>query len=126
MIGSLTSAVDPIRWDHTAQSLRETATEIVRGQLGDHHAGTATATIVRHRPEWLTEHLHSLADSGTLAAVDLDRLGTLVDDVHTWRVQHDLIDRTDPSTPLGPTPHRSVGPSATHSTGPATRSACEA
>ena len=104
VIGSRSSAVDTTRWDHTAQSLRETTTEIVCRQLGDHHAGTAIATIVRHRPEWLTEHLHSLADSGRLAAIDVDRLGTLVEDVHAWRVQQQLINRTDPSTPLGPIP----------------------
>jgi len=104
VIGSRTGAPDPAYWDRTARSLRETATEIVCRQLGDRHADTAIATIVRHRPEWLTEHLHSLADSGALVAVDVDRLGTLVDDVHEWRVEHDLIDQPDPGSPLGPTP----------------------
>jgi len=104
VIGSRSSAVDPTRWDRTAQSLRDTATEIVCRQLGDRHAGTVVATIVRHRPEWLTEYFGALAESGKLATVNADRLAALVDDVHAWRVEHDLIDNTDASTPLGPTP----------------------
>jgi conjugative relaxase-like TrwC/TraI family protein len=109
LIGSRSNAIDPARWDRTAQSLSDTATEIVCRQLVDQHAGTAVATTVRHRPEWLIEHLHALADSGKLARPNVDRLAALVDDVHAWRVEHDLIDGTDPSTPLGPTPTDPLG-----------------
>jgi hypothetical protein len=104
LIGSRSNAIDPARWDRTAQSLRGTATEIVCRQLVDQHAGTAVATTVRYRPEWLIEHLHALADSGKLATADTDRLATLIVDVTAWRVERELIDRIDPSTPLGPVP----------------------
>ena len=104
VIGSRGSAVDQARWDRVAQSIRHTAAEITYRRLADQHPGSAVATIVRHRPEWLTNHLHRLADDGALAQCDIGRLGTLVADVHAWRVEHDLIDSTGPSDPLGPTP----------------------
>ena len=107
VIGSRADAANPTRWDTTARSLRETATDIVYRQLLDHLNNPTTtdqATTVRHRPEWLTEHLHSRAEAGTLPAVDIDRLAAVVHDVHRWRVEHDLIDTTTPDNPLGPIP----------------------
>jgi hypothetical protein len=109
LIGSRHNATDPARWARTARSLRATTTVIVCRELVDQYAGTAVATTVRYRPEWLIEHLHALADSGKLARPNVVRLATLVDDVHAWRVERDLIDRTDPSTPLGPTPTDPLG-----------------
>jgi hypothetical protein len=107
VIGSRADAVDPTRWDTTARSLRETATAIVYRQLLDHlnnPTTTAESTTVRHRPEWLTEHLHSRAEAGTLPSVDIDRLAAVIHDVHRWRVEHELIDATTPDNPLGPIP----------------------
>lgn len=104
VIGSRTRATNPTRWDDTAQSLRETTIEIACRHLTDHHGASSVSTIVRSRPEWLTEHVHSLADAGALVTVDPDRLGALIEDVHDWRVEYDLIDATDPLHPLGPTP----------------------
>lgn len=107
VIGSRADAVDPTRWDATARSVRETATDIVYRQLLDlldNPTTTDQSTVVRHRPEWLTQHLHSRAEAGTLPSVDIDRLAAVVHDVHRWRVQHDLIDDTTPDNPLGPIP----------------------
>jgi len=104
VIGSRSDATDADLWDDTATSLRTTATDIVCRQLTDHHGPSNVSTIVRRRPEWLTEHLGSLADAGALVSVDAGRLGALVQEVHDWRIEHDLIDQTDPTTPLGPTP----------------------
>jgi len=107
VIGSRADAVDPARWEATALSLRDTATNIVYRQLLDHLDDPTTtdqSTVVRHRPQWLTEHLHSRAESGTLRSIDIDRLATVVRDVHRWRVEHDLIDATTPHNPLGPIP----------------------
>jgi hypothetical protein len=85
-------------------SLRTTATDIVCRQLTDHHGPSTVSMVVHRRPEWLTEHFHSLADAGALVSVDAGRLGALIEDVHDWRVEQDLIDQTDLATPLGPTP----------------------
>jgi conjugative relaxase-like TrwC/TraI family protein len=107
VIGSRADAIDPTRWDATARSLRETATDIVYRQLLDHLNNPTSAdqsTTIRHRPEWLTEHLHSRAEAGTLPSDDIDRLAAVVHDVHRWRVEHDLIDATTPDNPLGPIP----------------------
>ena len=107
VIGSRADAVDPLRWEATARSLRELATDIVYRQLLDHLDDPTTrdqSTVVRHRPDWLTEHLHSRAEAGTLPSVDIDRLAAVVHDVHRWRVEHDLIDTTAPDNPLGPVP----------------------
>jgi len=59
--------------------------------------------MVRHRPEWLTEHLHSRAEAGNLPS-DIGRLAAVVRDVHRWRVQHELIDTRTSDNPLGPIP----------------------
>ena len=104
VIGSRGEAVDQDRWDDTAMSLRTTATDIVCRKLTDQHGSSSISTIIRQRPEWLTEYLGSLADAGALVSVDAGRLGGLIEEVHDWRVEHDLIDHTVPATPLGPTP----------------------
>lgn len=104
VIGSRSAAADQDQWDDTAMSLRTTTTDIVCRILTDHHGPSSVSTIVRRRPEWLTEHFHSLADAGALVSVHAGRLGALIEEVHDWRVEHDLIDHNDPATPLGQTP----------------------
>ena len=105
VIGSRANAVDPSRWDDTARSLRTTATEISYRQLLDHRRDSDVSQVIRHRPGWLTEHLHTLAEHGALAELDLDRYSALVGDIHNWRVEHDLIDHTEAPDALGPIPN---------------------
>jgi hypothetical protein len=104
VIGSRRDAIDPDLWDETAKSLRTTAADIVCRQLTDHHGPSNVSTIIGQRPGWLTDHLRSLADAGALVSADTAQLGTLIEQVQEWRIEHDLIDQTDPTTPLGPTP----------------------
>jgi len=104
VIGSRSDAIDRDRWDETAESLRATATDIVYRHLTDHHGQSNVSSIIGRRPEWLTEHLRSLADAGALVAVDAGRLGSLIEEVHDWRIEHGLVDQGAPTTTLGPTP----------------------
>lgn len=104
VIGSRRSAVDKVRWDLVAQSIRDTATEIVCRQMVAEDPRSTVAQVVRYRPEWLTRYLGTLADGGALVECDIGRLATLVADVQDWRVEHDLIDNTTLDEPLGPTP----------------------
>ncbi len=104
VIGSRIDSTDQDRWDETALSLRTTVAEIVYRQLTDHHGPSSLTTITGRRPQWLTDHINSLADAGALVSVDVGRLGSLIRDVHDWRVEHDLTDQNEPTAPLGPTP----------------------
>ena len=112
VIGPRATASDPALWDDTARSVRDTATDIVVRQLIHHHDQSGApdvSDIVRHRPEWLTEHLHALADTGGLVNTDIRHLGALVRDVHVWRIDHNLADRTDAAHPLGLCPTDPLG-----------------
>ena len=104
VIGSRSQASDPTRWDNTARSVREAATEIVCRQLAECQTRSEVGVIVRARPDWLTEHLHALADTGVLVSVNLDQLGAIIHDIHEWRAEHDLNDPADLAGPLGPAP----------------------
>ncbi len=105
VIGSRAAASDPLRWDEVARSLRTTATNIVRRQLCDHldrYGKHDLTLVVKQRPDWLDHQLVGRADAGNLADLDVARFAAVVGDVHHWRVDHDLVDRTEPNAPLGP------------------------
>jgi hypothetical protein len=105
VIGSRAAASDPLRWDKVAQSLRTTAIEIVRRQLCDHldREGEHDLTlVVKQCPAWLDHQLAGRADAGHLPHLDVAGFAAVVRDVYRWRVDHGLVDRTEPDAPLGP------------------------
>ncbi len=107
VIGSRAEVSDPSRWDEIAQSLRSTAADIVLRELVDHlrrYDEHDVALVVQRRPDWLVHHIESRVEAGTLPGLDLGRFGAVVRDVERWRVEHDLVDRTDADGPLGPVP----------------------
>ena len=77
----------------------------MRRQLCDHldREGEHDLTlVVKQRPAWLDHQLAGRADAGHLPHLDVARFAAVVRDVYRWRVDHDLVDRTEPDAPLGP------------------------
>lgn len=105
----LASVVAPDAAEMSNQ-LTTLAVDVTRRRLVDHlDPASPTANVVRTQPGWLDHHLAQRTATGTVAAVDLDQLAGLVDDVHTWRAENDLIDNTADDQPLGPSLDNDIG-----------------